>query len=299
MIKLSIIIPCYNEERYICKCLNSILNQNSDLSSYIEIIIVNDGSSDASVDVINSIVIERYVKNIKIIHTIHNGLANSRNIGIKNSSGNYIMFIDGDDWISNDCLKDIFDLILTQCPDVIIGFIEGVPENGIIREYSDPIDLKGLNENDCNFLNNMQSLKMKIAPSVKYIFNRSIIEKNKLLFKNIYHEDQLWSPLLLCYAKKYTLFKKHFYKYRLTNNGLSVNNSISVAIDYFSICEELYKNSTRLINREKKMFLYNRCLYLLRKIEVFSDFYTKEEKILLKYYFEKYKWLETSLNYML
>ena len=106
MYKLSIIIPVYNIENYLERCINSIIAQNI---NECEIILVDDGSTDTS-----SNICDFYSKQYDYIHTIHQinqGLSCARNTGIKNAKGDYIWFIDGDDYIENNALRIILDQI--------------------------------------------------------------------------------------------------------------------------------------------------------------------------------------------
>jgi len=275
MVLLSIIIPCFNEEMYLRQCLESILNQNEHLFGKIEIIVVNDGSTDNSWNILE-FYISQYA-GIRLIDTAHNGLATARNIGLLHSLGTYVMFVDSDDWVSSGCLLDILNIILNDKPDIVIGLIDGIQEKGITKEYTDPnITSFKLNESSPKFLLKMHTFGLKIAPSVKYIFRKSIVDDNQLLFTNVLHEDQLWSPKLLCYAKSYKLYPKYFYKYRLHNDGLSANKSLAVANDYLVIANSLFSIAEKFI-MEKQQFLYQRCGYLLNKIHKYSLNYTSEE----------------------
>ena len=102
MKKLSIIIPVYNVENYVGKCLESCLNQDIPKNEY-EIIVVNDGTKDNSVQVI-----EKYItpeNNIRLIHRKNGGLSAARNTGLKEAKGEYVWFVDSDDWIENNVLN--------------------------------------------------------------------------------------------------------------------------------------------------------------------------------------------------
>lgn len=286
MILLSIVIPCFNEEKYIKHCLESITKQNEFHLGRIEIIIVNDGSTDNSQNII-SFFVQKH-SNVRLINTSNNGLAMSRNIGILYSLGEYIMFIDGDDWIVNDCLRDIVNIASIDSPDVITGLVEGMPNAGITRRYNDP-DIKNikLNEKAKSLLMDMHISGIKMTPAWKYIFKKKIAISNKLFFQNLLHEDYLWSPLLLCYAQTYKFYPKYFYKYRLTNDGLSLNYSLSAANDCLLICNNLFSIASNF-QEEKKQFLYHRCSYLLNRISHFALNFTQEENQLLKHLMHKY-----------
>ena len=92
---LSIIIICYNNEKYIKNCLDSVIRK---LNNNIEIIIVDDGSTDSSYNIISKRIVN--IENIKLISIKNSGISIARNVGLKNAVGKYIMFIDGDDYIN-------------------------------------------------------------------------------------------------------------------------------------------------------------------------------------------------------
>lgn len=103
MMKLSIIVPVYNVEQYVRKCILSIINQDDDLFKTIELVIVNDGTKDKSVEQIEDLV-EKY-DNIILINQKNAGLSVARNNGMNVAKGDYVWFVDSDDWISSDAIK--------------------------------------------------------------------------------------------------------------------------------------------------------------------------------------------------
>lgn len=115
MKKLSIIIPVYNVEKYVGRCLESCLDQDLPKDEY-EIIVVNDGTQDNSVQVI-----EKYIKpenNVTLIHRENGGLSAARNTGLKHAQGEYVWFVDSDDWIEKDSLSKLIQYIKKYDLDV-------------------------------------------------------------------------------------------------------------------------------------------------------------------------------------
>lgn len=145
---VSIVVPVYNSEKYIERCINSLINQTI---SNIEIIIVNDGSTDDSLDIIN-----KYCsldKRIKLINKNNTGVSDSRNIGIENSTGDYITFVDSDDWIDSNYIEIMYNQALfNKCEIVMCSYI---------REFADHSKERKLNlqsdflykKDDINLLN--------------------------------------------------------------------------------------------------------------------------------------------------
>ena len=113
MVKLSIIIPVYNTEEYLPRCLNSCLEQDLPANEY-EIIAINDGSSDNSLQILNAYALK--YPNIRVINQENRGLGATRNRGLNLAIGEYIWFVDSDDWVLENCLLDIYE----NCKDVDI-----------------------------------------------------------------------------------------------------------------------------------------------------------------------------------
>lgn len=203
--KISLIIPAYNVENYITKCINSCLNQNISSSDY-EIIIINDGSKDKSLE------IAQYISdnhnNIHIITQYNQGLSMARNNGLKYAQGEYVWFIDSDDTIVENCLKDICNLLNNKLDILQI-------------QYRYTYDNKNLNKDEqfCE-INNIisgkeQTLKGGIAiPAVSTIYRRDFLLENNLLFqRGIYHEDSEFKPRVLYLAKSCLSYNKVVYNY--------------------------------------------------------------------------------------
>ena len=110
---VSIIIPVYNVEKYIEQCLETVINQKTKYS--YEIICINDGSSDGT-----SKILEKYKDNLKIINAINNGPGAARNLGIKNSIGKYLMFVDGDDYVAENFVEKMINTLEKEEADVAI-----------------------------------------------------------------------------------------------------------------------------------------------------------------------------------
>src|SRR5690554_3713943 len=116
MIKISLIIPVYNVEKYLEKCLNSCMNQDISEEEY-EIIIVNDGTKDSSLSI--ALKFEQKYKNIKVYSQENQGLSAARNKGLSLAKGEYVWFIDSDDWIKENCLKSITDKCFKENLDAL------------------------------------------------------------------------------------------------------------------------------------------------------------------------------------
>ena len=122
--KVSIIIPAYNAEKYLCECLDSALNQTY---TNVELIIVNDGSADKTKDILDHYVAQH--ENIKVIHTENGGVSRARNIGLDNADGDYIMFLDSDDLLVPNAIEILMQDLTDSNADVAIGLMSNGTDN--------------------------------------------------------------------------------------------------------------------------------------------------------------------------
>jgi len=217
MVKFSIIVPVYNVEKYLSECVDSIINQDFD---QYEIILVDDGSTDRS-----GLICDEYSSahdNISVIHKVNGGLSDARNNGLEKSKGEYIIFIDGDDYIEPGTLQKFNNqLIKYGNPDVMITRLKKVYEDAETK-YSDkdmPFELinKGNKKEVVNWLFS-HSNGLWTAP--RYITKRSIIEENKLRFAVGYlHEDIDWTSKLLICANTFAAIDYYWYNHRMGRQG--------------------------------------------------------------------------------
>ena len=114
-IQISIIIPVYNTEKYIQKCIDSLYQQNLN----IEIIFIDDGSTDNSKEIINNY--SKKDDRIKVLSQNNQGPAVARNLGLEVAQGNYIAFLDSDDWIENNSLEMLYNVAIEFDVDMIMG----------------------------------------------------------------------------------------------------------------------------------------------------------------------------------
>ena len=247
--KLSIIIPVYNVEEYIDECLNSV----KDLKELdYEIVIVNDGSTDNSLSKI--IEFEKsYNGNLKIINQENKGLSGARNTGIKNSSGDYIFFLDSDDFIIKEKFIEFIKEVEKDNVDIGFGdydfYIDGKFENNPYLEYRRKMNescneiLDGLTYAEKNFDRNKDFLNVEACMQ---IISKKFIEDNGILFKEgIYHEDVLFTYQELLKARKVKFYKTRFYAYRQRSGSIMNSQNKKVldkrVEDKFYLAKQLYE----------------------------------------------------------
>lgn len=178
--KLSIIIPMYNVELYIERCLMSCLKQDISYEDY-EIIVVNDGSPDGSLQIAERIASQN--KNIKIISQPNGGLSDARNTGFSVAKGDYVWFVDADDWIKENCLGKLLEQLYNQNLEALAMCAANYIEGKDVRRFSFQENeiIKGADA----------MLKGKCVCCAPFtIYKREFLKNNELLFyKGIFHED--------------------------------------------------------------------------------------------------------------
>jgi glycosyltransferase involved in cell wall biosynthesis len=200
----SIIIPIYNTQEYLEKCIDSCICQSFDKESY-EILLINDGSTDDS-----QAIIDRYAqqyKNIRVSVQKNQGLSLARNNGIKIACGQYIWFVDSDDWIEDNSLEVMYRVIAECNPDMIAFGAKNYITGTISRER--PISFRGKNTySGANFLE-MNTYK---TCSTFYIYSRVFLNKYNLNFyPGIYHEDVEFVPRAIFQASSVYLLNQNLY----------------------------------------------------------------------------------------
>lgn len=216
--KLSIIIPVYNVENYIKHCLDSIKSQTM---NDFEIIIVNDGATDNS-----ETIIKEYQKNnpeliIKYFKKENGGLASARNYGVKYADGDYISFIDPDDYLDNNTYEDL-KIYMDEKIDVIKFKLKLVnTKNEIMELVSGPVFSKCSGEEAYKIL--CVSDKF-MDPACIYLYRRKYFVENNFQYRLRYHEDFGLTSLVIVNAKTFVSTNCYGYNYLQTDNSLTRDN---------------------------------------------------------------------------
>lgn len=212
MLKLSIIVPVYNVEAYLGKCLDSLIGNNLSQEDY-EIILVNDGSTDSS-----GAIAEQYASrnsNIQLINQKNQGLGGARNTGIKLADGNYIMFVDSDDYVEKNSFAALLKCAEDQDLDVLRYNHEEVDESYEIipkkKNATHAVVFKDDVINGKTYLSERMGWACYVCV---YLFRSEFIKSGNYLFeKNIYFEDVEWLPRVLIHANRVSSIDKYVYNY--------------------------------------------------------------------------------------
>ena len=216
--KLSIVVPMYNSEKYIGKCLESLVSQEISNQEY-EIIVINDGSTDGSKDIVKNY-INKY-KNIRIISVENGGQSKARNIGIDNAKGEYIFFVDSDDYISKNSLKRLLDRSIEYKLDMMFFDLKQVDdENEVDCKYNMDNGLKikdGIQYFADNNVNN--------GPWHYLISRNFVIENNLRFIEGKFCEDGMFLISSIFEAKRVSYSKVDVYRYVMRSNSTTSQKS--------------------------------------------------------------------------
>ena len=257
----SIIIPVYNSEKYLFRCIQSVLNQKC---SNVEIIIVDDCSTDKSITIIRSFA-KKY-NNIKIICNGKNeGVSLCRNKGISNAVGKYIFFLDSDDYLISNGLKKLANLVQNNNGINLVIFTHYTSKVGNkFVKYKD-ISQSNLFDNKINDLFKFCIKDIGYQHCWKYMFSRNFIIKEKLQFLPgvSVGEDRLFIHKSLSCCKKFIFCSVSFYCYRL-GGRLSHSSGLNVSAGCLKIINEMcnYIFENKLSKQEERLiFIGLRAIY--------------------------------------
>lgn len=245
---LSIVIPVYNTEKFIRKCLDSLCSQQIPADRY-EIIVVNDGTKDKAIPIVREF-IAKY-SNIRLIEQENQGLSVARNTGLKESRGKYIWFFDSDDWARPNSIQAILSHIEHQPDaDVFVARLARVSD----VDYSEKIDKVGKYIEGKTVMEGKDYLfdEGAYAPMQKFILKREFLIKNNLFFyPGIYHEDGQYGMRTMYLCKKIVIIPEILYNYLLRNSGSTMSSmTIKNAKDLLLIHKTLLEFSDKHVAPE-------------------------------------------------
>ncbi|QJE31637.1 glycosyltransferase [Heyndrickxia coagulans] len=219
MPKVSIILPVFNVSNYIRKCLISIIEQKG-FKDY-EVIIVNDGTEDDSIDKIIDLI--DFYNNIKLINKSNGGVGQARNIGISRSIGQYILFVDSDDWLEKDMIYTMYKrAVNTNSEIVICGANKAYEDNSIEKmELGNlPRDSFPKDEVIKTFLNRNFLIGNFLWNK---LIKRDLLVSNNIFFpeKQDFGEDALIVLKTLFYANKIAIVQQQLYNYLQRNGSIT------------------------------------------------------------------------------
>lgn len=271
MAMFSIIIPMYNSEKFIDRAIQSLLNQTY---KNFEIILVNDCSTDQTL-----LVCEKYIKNnIKLLDLDKNlGVSNARNIGLQNAKGEYVLFLDSDDWLDRNTLYLLNENIKNS--DMLVY---GVVYNRNDKQVVQPLPTIGKFSVTDLFSMDSTLFDVSILHWVtNKVFNLSIIRKNNLLFDQTLKmgEDLDFCMKYLEKIKFITVFDKYLYYYDRTNNKSLTNSNIKSLPERTKINNDNIKSFLERNNIDIDAFnSYKKEQFKYVESKINNSTFTKQEK---------------------
>ena len=207
MYKVSIIVPVYNIEKYLAKCLDSLINQTL---KEIEIICVNDGSTDNSAEILNEYA--QKDSRIRIINQENTGLSAARNTGINNANGEYIGYVDSDDWVDLNFYENLYNAAKENDADIAVAGIKRVGG----EHYKEKVFLKF--EKPTTTENTDEKFRLCDIPDKSYVWNKiyklSEIKDHSLYFRvGVNYEDIIYAPKIIHTLNCLTTVPDTYYYY--------------------------------------------------------------------------------------
>lgn len=289
--KFSFIIPVYNCEQYIERCIDSIINQ--EISCY-EIIAINDGSTDRTLEILKQI--NERCPMLKIINQKNHGVSYARNVGLKESNGDYIIFIDADDFLEKRSLTEINKIIKKyDYPDIIkFSYYMINKFNKKIYTYSIKNDFVIKKENYKEYIFPYIFSTYDLSGVCSTIFSKKIIDKTKFKENIKYGEDMLFINNILKKANTIVFSSNPVYNYfeniDSATNKIDINKSIMQIRDNIEVFDQVNK----LFKLEQEEIIKNRIVELIKYKTVFfangnyKTYRSNLEKLLTNITIDKY-----------
>ena len=218
--RLSIIVPIYNVEKYLAKCIDSLLSQDFPHDSY-EVIIVNDGSTDKSVEIANKYAAQNFGC-VKLINQNNQGLSAARNSGIIAAKGKYLMFVDSDDYVEANIIGKLLKRAETLDLDILRFNYRNVNElYESISPYKDPKHFVDYSETVCDGITFLNEHLGMACYAWQFILKRELFnDVTSMFLRGIYFEDTEWTPRILVKAKRVSSVNWVVYNYLLKHGCL-------------------------------------------------------------------------------
>ncbi|MFI3283284.1 MAG: glycosyltransferase [Rikenellaceae bacterium] len=253
MLLISVVIPVYRVERYLRECVDSVLNQ-----SYraLEVILVDDGSPDSSPQIC-----DEYAgrdSRVKVIHKTNGGLSDARNGGMEMATGDYILFLDSDDYWDDSKAVERGVAMLESNPEIDMLYFECKQLYGNQLNCKPPIDISRVNgQSKVEAMEYLIAQDRFIVTAWSKFVRRSIVVDNSLEFKlGLLSEDYDWNFKILIHSKVIWMMESDFYIYRMRDDSIISTMSTKHLFDILSIVEEWERRIPREVVDHKEAEVY-------------------------------------------
>lgn len=241
--KVSIVLPVYNVEKYLVECIESAINQTL---NDIEIVAVNDGSTDNSLQILKEY--EKKYDFIKVVSQENKGLSGARNTGLRESNGEYVYFLDSDDYIELEAMEYCYNIASKNDLDIITFDAKSFADKDykgkmLIENYKRDNKLESKVMTGTEFYNYSKERRGYTTPIWLNFYRREFLTKNKIEFyEGIIHEDELHTMRSYILAEKIMYIPKLFFNRRVRNNSIMTTKyGYKNALGMFITAKESYK----------------------------------------------------------
>lgn len=274
--KISIIVPIFNSQRYIEKCVKTIITQNY---NNIEIILVNDGSTDNSPEICNQL---SYIdERIKVIHKLNEGSSEARNTGIKVATGDFLLFIDSDDYVEKTLITKLINRLFVDSFDIVIFgfFVDYVDKNEKITRFK-----KVYNKYDFTNTKSIQNITFNtdffniIGYAWNKLYRKSFLNDHMIRFEKdaLLCEDLVFNTLALTNTKKIASVRDplvHYIQRQKESLGKMIyNNHFTYKLKALSAKKQLLEHWNISNNKKNKILNYQFYLSLKNTLTAISTF---------------------------
>lgn len=263
---ISVIVPIYNVEKYLARCVDSIVNQTY---KNLEIILVDDGSPDSCPQMCDD-----YAKKdsrIKVVHKKNGGLSDARNAGMAVAKGEYISFIDSDDYVSDDFFECLLDVMNKENSDIAECSVVKFYEDNRFDEFSDDLSVKTYDTQDA------MSALIAENPFHQHVWNK--LYKTELVKDIPYavgklNEDEFWTYQVFGRANKVSKLNKTMYYYFQRNSsimGVGYNIRRLDALEGKANRQKYIENNFPELSTQAKIDLYGSCMFAYQSVLKFMS----------------------------
>lgn len=293
MTKVSVIVPIYNVEKYFDRCMKTLINQTL---QDIEIILVDDGSPDNCPKMCDDYA--KRDRRIKVIHKKNGGLSDARNAGLEIATGEYVAFVDSDDYTSFNAYEKLYDVAKVGNYDVVFaGFVRHDKDGNIIKCFT--YNGEYIGKDISRFLSDMlyqekqNSEEKEICMSVwNAVYRKEILDNNEIRFmseRKFLSEDILFHTEILPCCKRIRCIPNHFYHY-LHNDSSLTHNFNPTKIDasirlYEALLSNIEKKNLDVLRQQVMLFFIRYIRGIIMKGIFFSNLkFAEEKKLCFKVY---------------
>jgi len=241
--KVSIIVPVFNMEKYLAKCLDSLISQTL---TDIEIVVVDDESTDASPEIIRGY--ESRDERIRVVHRKNGGLSMARNSGLDVATGEYVGFVDADDWVEREMFERMYEAGNGNSADMVICNYNRIFENAVERSRlgigTETVDVDALGIR--RYFDKYQFTYKHGDEAWNKIYRREFLERFSIRFERnseIFSEDKLFNLYCLLHVKKISTLDSSFYNYLQRQGSIMYKRKPDYTKRQMTLMERFYKKA--------------------------------------------------------